>query len=75
MSEDSWLIGLVAAVWVALAALYAFVPAFHMPGSVAVWGTGALIFLALAALTAATEARARRHPGGEAAPPPREPRT
>jgi hypothetical protein len=60
MSEDSWLIALVAAVWVALAALYAFVPAFHMPGSAAVWGTGALIFLALAILIALADRRGRR---------------
>jgi hypothetical protein len=32
-----------------------------MPGSAQVWGAGALIFVALAILTAAVEARARRH--------------
>jgi hypothetical protein len=60
MSEDTWLIGLVAVVWVALAALYAFVPLFHMPGSAQVWGAGALIFVALALLIAVVEAKARR---------------
>jgi membrane protein implicated in regulation of membrane protease activity len=60
MSEDTTLIALVAAVWVALAALYALVPLFHMPGSAAVWGAGGLIFLVLAALAAAAEAKARR---------------
>jgi hypothetical protein len=75
MSEDTWLIALVAAVWVALAALYAFVPPFHMPGSAQVWGVGGLIFAALAALIAAVETRAPRRLRGEGAPPPRAPRT
>ena len=43
-----------------LAALYALVPLFHMPGSAKVWGAGALIFVALAILTAVVEAKARR---------------
>lgn len=65
MTEDARLIGLVAVVWVALAALYAFVPLFHMPGSAQVWGAGALIFMALAILIAVAEARARRRLGRE----------
>jgi hypothetical protein len=75
MSEDGWLIALVAAVWVALAALYALVPLFHMPGSAAVWGAGALIFLALAVLIAAAEKSTPRRPRGEGVPPPKAART
>jgi hypothetical protein len=55
MSEDSWLIGLVGAIWTALATLYAFVPMFNMPGSALVWGSGALIFLGLTALVVRKE--------------------
>ncbi|MBL8702603.1 MAG: hypothetical protein JNK67_29750 [Alphaproteobacteria bacterium] len=57
MSTDAWLIGVVGAVWLALAALYAFVPAFHMPGSTLVWGAGAIGFIALAAMIASAERR------------------
>jgi hypothetical protein len=59
VTEDGWLIGTVAAVWAALAALYAFVPMFDMPGSALVWGSGAVIFFVLAALTARAERRSR----------------
>ncbi len=52
MTEDSVLIGLVSLVWIALAALYAFVPMFAMPGSAIVWGSGAAVFLVLAAIIA-----------------------
>jgi hypothetical protein len=69
VSEDTWLIGSVAAVWIALAALYAFVPLFHMPGSAQVWGAGALIFMALAILIAAAEAMARRRLGRQTKAP------
>lgn len=62
MSTDAWLIGMVGAVWLVLAALYAFVPAFHMPGSTLVWGAGAIGFIALAALIAGAE----RHNHGAA---------
>lgn len=55
MTEDSVLIGLVSLIWIALAALYAFVPMFAMPGSVAVWGSGAAVFLALAVIIAISE--------------------
>lgn len=57
MSTDGWLIGVVGAVWLVLAALYAFVPAFHMPGSTLVWGAGAIGFIALAAMIASAERR------------------
>jgi hypothetical protein len=67
MTEDAWLIASVSVVWAVLAALYALVPLFHMPGSTQVWGAGALIFVALAILTAAVEARARRHLANERA--------
>lgn len=60
MSEDGWLIGTVSAIWLALAALYAFVPMFDMPGSALVWGSGAAIFLALTVLLARVEARGRK---------------
>lgn len=55
MTEDSILIAIVAAVWAALALLYAFVPMLAMPGGALVWGAGAAIFVALAALIAAAE--------------------
>jgi hypothetical protein len=55
MSEDSLFFLLVSAVWTALAALYAFVPMFEMPGSAFVWGSGAAVFLALAAAAAIRE--------------------
>lgn len=57
MSEDGWLIGIVSAIWIALAALYAFVPMFNMPGSALVWGSGAVIFLGLTVLIAQAERR------------------
>lgn len=60
MTEDSVLIGLVSLIWLVLAALYAFVPMFAMPGSALVWGSGAIVFLILAATTAIAEIRARR---------------
>lgn len=59
MSDDVWLIGLVTAIWAALAALYAFVPMFNMPGSALIWGSGALIFFCLAALAVVAELRGR----------------
>ncbi|MCZ7642213.1 MAG: hypothetical protein M5U33_05005 [Pseudorhodoplanes sp.] len=40
----------VAAVWLALALVYALVPSLNMPGYIRVWGIGALVFLALAAV-------------------------
>ena len=55
MTEDSVLISLVSLVWIALAALYAFVPMFAMPGSAIVWGSGAAVFLVLAVLIAISE--------------------
>ena len=59
MTDDAWLIASVGVVWAVLAALYALVPLFHMPGSAKVWGAGALIFIALAIFIAAVEASAR----------------
>ena len=50
MTEDSVFIGLVSLIWIALAALYAFVPMFAMPGSAVVWGSGAVVFLGLAVM-------------------------
>ena len=44
MTEDFILIAIVNLVWAALAALYAFVPMFTMPGSAFVWGSGAVVF-------------------------------
>ena len=60
MTEDSMLIGLVSLIWLALAALYAFVPMFAMPGSAVVWGSGAVVFVALSAIAANAEFRRRR---------------
>lgn len=67
MTEDAWLIASVSVVWAVLAALYALVPLFQMPGSTQVWGAGALIFVALAILIVAVEARGRRRPAVERA--------
>lgn len=55
MTEDRVLIGLVSLIWIALAALYAFVPMFAMPGSAIVWGSGAAVFLVLAVIIAVSE--------------------
>lgn len=55
MMEDSVFIGLVSLIWIALAALYAFVPMFAMPGSAIVWGSGAAVFLVLAVIIAFSE--------------------
>lgn len=63
MNEDSWLFGIVFAVWLALAIVYAEVPMFSMPGYAVVWGWGALVFLGLAALVAVAAWRARRRRG------------
>ena len=60
VSEDVWLSAGIFAVWGALALVYALVPAFDMPGSVLVWGAGAIIFLALAVLAVFAERRGRR---------------
>lgn len=62
MTEDSVFIGLVSLIWIALAALYAFVPMFAMPGSAIVWGSGAAVFLALAVIIAIAERRMPRTP-------------
>lgn len=59
MTDDGWLLGSVSVIWIALAALYAFVPMFDMPGYALVWGSGALIFACLAVLVAWAERRAR----------------
>ena len=60
MTEDAWLIASVSVVWAVLAVLYAWVPLFHMPGSAQAWGAGAVMFAALAVLTAVVEAKAQR---------------
>jgi hypothetical protein len=63
MNEDSWLFGIVFAVWLTLAVVYAVVPMFSMPGYAVVWGWGALVFLGLAALIAVATRRSRRRRG------------
>ena len=60
MNEDSWLFGIVFAVWLALAIVYAVVPMFAMPGYAVVWGWGAMVFLGLAALVAVATRNSRR---------------
>lgn len=62
MTEDTILISIVCVVWAALALLYATVPMFHMPGSALVWGSGAALFAALAAIIAVVERP--KHPAG-----------
>jgi hypothetical protein len=57
VTEDGWLIALTAAVWGVLAFLYAFVPMFNMPGSVLIWGSGAAVFVGLAAFIVRSEKR------------------
>ncbi|HXH04356.1 MAG TPA: hypothetical protein VNN09_13720 [Candidatus Competibacteraceae bacterium] len=59
MNEDIILLVIVFVVWAVLAALYATVPMFAMPGYATVWGWGSLVFLALAALMAMAMARRR----------------
>lgn len=49
-NEDGILIGIVAAVWLALAVMYATIPMIYMPNSVRVWGLGAVLFALLTAL-------------------------
>ncbi|MBM3357806.1 MAG: hypothetical protein FJY54_08775 [Betaproteobacteria bacterium] len=60
MKQDFSLLVIVAVVWAVLALLYATVPMFHMPGYAAVWGLGAVVFLALAAAIAAASRRERK---------------
>lgn len=60
MNNDSLLFLAVFVVWLLLAAAYALVPMFAMPGYAAVWGYGSLVFLGLAALTALAVRRRRR---------------
>ncbi|GAA0577280.1 hypothetical protein [Caenispirillum bisanense] len=60
MRDDLLLVLAIVAVWAALAAVYALVPSLGMPGYARVWGGGALVFLALAAVLAATGRRHRR---------------
>lgn len=51
MKNDEFLLTLaIAAVWAALAAVYALVPSLGMPGYVRVWGGGAALFLVLAGI-------------------------
>jgi hypothetical protein len=59
ITQDTIIIGLVAAVWGALALLYATLPAFHMPGAALVWGAGAALFALLAVAMRAAERRRR----------------
>lgn len=61
MTEDSLLLAVVCLIWAALALLYGLVPMFSMPGSALVWGSGAVIFLGLAFVTARQELRSNRH--------------
>ena len=64
MTEDSVFIGLVSLIWIVLAALYAFVPMFAMPGSAVVRGSGAAVFLVLALIIAIAERRMPQIPKG-----------
>ncbi len=60
MTVDVRLLAAVAVVWAVLSALYATVPMLaHMPGSALLWGAGAAVFAAVAALTWAAERRER----------------
>lgn len=57
MADGNLMIQLAGAVGIALAALYAFVPMFNMPGSALVWGSVTVIFLGLTLLVARAEGR------------------
>jgi hypothetical protein len=58
MREDGILIGLVFAVWAAIALAFTLVPMLAMPDMARIWGAGAVLFLVLAAVTL----RRRRDP-------------
>ncbi len=60
LNEELWLVVAIAAVWAALAAVYALVPSLGMPGYVRVWGGGAVLFLGLAGMLAAVGRKAHR---------------
>lgn len=60
MSEDGWLLAATALVWAALAAAYALLPALAMPGATLLWGSGAVVLLAIVAAVVGAE----RHPRG-----------
>lgn len=47
---DAVLLGIVFAVWGALALMYATIPMILMPTGVRVWGLGAVLFLVLSVL-------------------------
>lgn len=59
-NDELWLTLAIAAVWAALAAVYALVPGLGMPGYVRVWGGGAVLFLMLAGVLAAAGRKARK---------------
>lgn len=63
-SLDVLLTGIVFAVWGVLTILYATIPMIYMPASIRVRGSGAVLFLILAAVIAIAEAR-----GGRRRPP------
>ncbi|HYD29654.1 MAG TPA: hypothetical protein VEB64_02185 [Azospirillaceae bacterium] len=58
MKEELLLTLVIAAVWAALAAVYALVPSLGMPGYVRVWGGGAVLFLGLAGVLAGVQVAA-----------------
>lgn len=60
MTTEFWLVVAIAAVWAALAAVYALVPSLGMPGYVRVWGGGAVLFLLLAGVLVAVDRKAGR---------------
>jgi hypothetical protein len=55
---EAGLVIAVAVVWGVLAAIYQFSPSLGMPGYVRVWGAGAVVFLALAAVLVRSGKRA-----------------
>ena len=48
---DAVLLAIVFVVWGALALMYATIPMIYMPSSIRVWGSGAVLFLVLTAVT------------------------
>jgi hypothetical protein len=60
MKQEIRLLLAVAAVWLVLAAVYALAPGLGMPGYARVWGAGAVVFLALAAILFGAARRGRQ---------------
>ena len=72
LSDDFVLVGIVSAIWAALAALYGLVSMFDMPGSARAWGAGAVLFAVLAGFIFLADRRTRRFAEASSLPDPNE---